>query len=138
MKTEDFTNADEPTDDSKDFTGLIMGTVLSFVFLLFTFVIVDYYSFSGGLSINLFLKPDCNYVMPDKFSILTDGKYYIVKYEDGIYKDKYLSGDIFDIRDWYKDIKPPVKLWSECKAKAYIKRFVKEQNPVIGFKPIVK
>lgn len=134
MKTEDFTKTEIEQKEEKE--KIIEINFFKHIFLPLVFVgmlwVFDMAVFQHFIIMNVFIKSDCNYEVPKGYEILTDGKYFIVKCS----KDQYLSVGWDMIEPEYPDITKPTKLVSECKAKGYLKRYLKVKNPVKNFKPI--
>ena len=75
--------------------------------------------------VHLTLKADCDYIIPDGFEILSDGKLFVTRYKTQLGWE-YLSGEQSNIRDYTLNVSKPTYLYSECKARAYIKKFVQQ------------
>jgi hypothetical protein len=138
MKAEDYTKPEPIEQEAKkadDRMGIIGIILLSLTFSVI-FWAVDFLGFHGFITMNVFIKSDCNYEVPNKYTILTDGKYFVVKYKDKYLDEQYLTVGIDIIDPMYPEITKPTKLVSECKARGYLKRYIKNRNPVKDFKPI--
>jgi len=138
--TEDFTKPESIEQEARKADNKIM--IISIIFLTLTssgiFWAIDLFAFQGFVTMNVFIKSDCNYEVPKGYEILTDGKYFVVKCSARYLSDRFLTVGIDMIQPMYPEITKPTKLVSECKARGYLKRYLKVKNPVKEFKPIVK
>lgn len=136
MKAEDFTKPEPIEYEGEENEGNTWLDILGISFISLTLLValwaVDIFALNSFITMNLFIKSDCNYEVPKGYEILTDGKYFIVKCS----KDQYLSVGYDMIEPIFPDITRPTKLVSECKAKGYLKRYLKNKNLVKDFKPI--
>lgn len=135
METEDFTKIEQEAKEADDRMGIIGIILLTLTFSVI-FWAIDLLGFHGFVTMNLFIKSDCNYEVPKGYEILTDGKYFVVKCSVKYLDDHFLTVGMDMIQPMYPEITKPTKLVSECKAKGYLKQYIKKQNPVKDYKPI--
>lgn len=138
MKTEnDFTenqNEEEKftlLDWVKGLFGLLLfGTLVYVAIMVFDDIVLD-----SKIYANLTTKSDCEYNVPERWSIVTNGKMYAIKYNAGYYGDEYLRA-CFLLSDLLlsQEISKPTLFYSECKAKGYLKKYLEHKQPMRNFK----
>ena len=89
--------------------------------------------------VQLTLKADCDYVIPDGFEILSDGKLFVTRHKTS-FGWEYLCGSQDNIKAYGINISKPTYLYSECKARAYIKKYLKQDSieDLSNFKKVEK
>ena len=138
MKAEnDFTTSAEEKDDER---GWWIGPLIIVLMVgVIGFFMHDSLMQESKIWVQLTLKADCNYIVPEGFEIISDGKLYVVRHKTK-YGWEYLSGEQSDIREYGINISKPTYLFSECKAKAYLKKYIKQHaiEDLSNFKTISK
>jgi hypothetical protein len=111
--------------------------MLTLVLLTPIFFGIDDLCLNNRFAITLFLKADCEFVVPKGYEIVTNGELYCVRKKGGVLGDEYISGfGKNEFRTYAAFIAEPSYAFSECKAKAYLKRYLKSLNPFLkNFKP---
>lgn len=86
------------------------------------FVMIDWAAFDGRLCANWFSPNNCEFQLPPGWEIMSNGKTYIVRYKTKLHED-YLTGVPWEIE---KRSYKAVRLKSECKAKGYLRLYLKQ------------
>lgn len=94
----------------------------------------DIFAMNSRNIINITLSEECDYPMPKGWQIVTDGKMFAVKSPN----NEYLCEGRYAVTTYHATISEPTLLFSECKARAYMKRYAEEHwtNHAKNFKPI--
>lgn len=134
---EEFYCTDTNEVISDDGTMSTIAVIIIFITMSAVFLWgYDLLENESTLAVNIFLKADCDFDVPPNYKILFNGKYYVVQIPKESERDHdYLSGEMGNIENYPFWIRKPTKLWSECKARAYIKKYI-SQNKLIGFKEV--
>lgn len=100
--------------------------IVMFIFIIWT---IDILVSNSSTTNNIFLKSDCNYELPSNMEIVTNGDKYIVAInKGGILGIEYLVDSGTDgIKDYPPSISKPTFLKSECKARAFAKKYIKQK-----------
>jgi hypothetical protein len=105
-------------------------TILSLLFLS----MCDKLVFDGLYLNNLILRDECNFKVPKKYKIVSDGKYFAVEVSGG-YEHQYLWQNTYYITTMSSKISNPTLFLSECKAKAFLKKYLEQnEDKAINFK----
>lgn len=86
------------------------------------------------IKIQLFIKLDCNFITPDGYSIVEWNSMYAVRYGE----DKFLCEGKYGTTLYHDTISEPSLMYSVCKAKGYLKAYLKEMEPKIKDYKIVE
>jgi hypothetical protein len=126
----------EEERDSEGGPGCLFFLVLLIGLLTPIFFGVDSLWLNNRFAITVFLRADCDFVVPKGYEIVTNGKLYCVKKKGGVFREEYISGlGKNEFRTSPAFISEPSYAFSECKAKAYLKKYLKSINPLKDFKP---
>jgi hypothetical protein len=96
--------------------------VLAFIVILIIALIIDWSAFRGRHTYHVILKKECMY-SHTHWSIVQKGNLYAVS--NG---DRLLTTTILGIGAWNPEYHEPTAFYSECKAKAYLKRYVEKER----------
>jgi hypothetical protein len=108
-----------------------------FLFTLITFLIfitgvqIDGVFFNSRFSNHFIYKDCCDYVVSDDWAIVknTDGLYAVKKNNE---YEVYLT-EVRYVREMYINISEPSLFFTDCKAKAYLKEYLKSMEPKMKF-----
>ena len=120
---------DEEIVETQEEGGSSVIPVIMLVIMLLVIAFgVDVIFNDGSMTTNLTIRGDCNYVLPSNMGIETNGDKYVVAVYGGILGTEYLSYGMYDIKEYPPHISKPAFLWTECKARAFAKRYLKQQH----------
>jgi hypothetical protein len=81
---------------------------------------------------DIIYRDACSYEVPDDWEIVQNNvDLYAVHRKNS---EMYLYEGKFSIREMYISISEPSLFFTECKAKAYLKAYLKDQEPKMRFK----
>jgi len=107
--------------------ALVVIWTMIFLSVLTILMIVDNQWYNARYFNNLYYREQCDYVVPKGWKIVSNGKMFAVKCE--IMQGEYLHESMNGIRTMYVNIAEPALFFSKCKAKAYLKAYLKDQEP---------
>ena len=103
---------------------------------------IDALALDARYSLHINTKADCEYVVPDGWEIVSNGKFYAVRCTKSwlnLDNGSYLWQGNYRIDLMHETIAVPSLFFNECKAKGYLKEYFKEQGSKMkGFEPINK
>lgn len=111
----------------------ILTIVFGFITILFSLYVIDFVFFNDRYFNDFFLQEDCSFEVPTGWKIVSDGKMFAVKVDNK--SDEYLYHGSRGINTMPSYIAEPSLFFNECKAKAYLKKYLEQNKPKItGFK----
>lgn len=102
----------------------ILITVVSGFLLWISFIVIDFVYFEGTKTKDIMYDDECDYKVPKKWRIVSNGKYFAVEYVDEYTGKEYLCDHRGYPTLFYPTIVLPTVFSSECKAKAYLKEYL--------------
>lgn len=125
MKAENNYTTSENEEEDNDNLWWAKIVLVILIPVILGFFVSDSLIHESKILVHLTLRADCDYVIPDGFEILSDGKLFVTRHKTQLGWE-YLSGEQSNIRDYTLNVSKPTYLYSECKARAYIKKFVQQ------------
>jgi len=108
-------------------------SIFAFVLGIVIFSLIDDQFLNSRYSNDFSLTEDCSFEVPTGWKIVSDGKMFAVKVDNK--DDQYLYDGYRGISKTYSYIAEPSLFFNECKAKAYLKKYLEQNKPKItGFK----
>jgi len=96
---------------------------------LLIFFAVDSMALQGRFIHAVFLKSACDLVVTEPYKIVANDHLYAVEVK-GMFGAEYLNDCGYgEINAFYLSVSKPSLFYSECKAKGFLKKYLKQQEP---------